>query len=384
MYSLRILAAFFWSVAFTSVGHAALSFTTHQSSGGLTIVLVQGEFELSDDLTDFMAVVKANTPHAIAFVSPGGSPYKAMELGRIIRDAGLTTLQPREYECASACALAFLGGLRRLAEPGAIGVHRSSFRDTTGMTADDAVAAIQQLTAETMQYIADMGTDPALLQLALQYPSDDIRYLSKGEMQRYRVITTGDSDTHRETTPFAEPEPNEPPSAEPSPKSADTPKFSTAMIDARSGRVRHPKGKAPLKFKPDRKSSNWFELKNGATLQILTSKGQWYRVRSGLLIGYMHHSWVFVDQFEGGQFDDRHVQVKSFNNLRDTQAYIQGSTIPLVAYLATNGWFAVALEQTFAEAKAARIAKSLKQEGLIPGDSFVTYGNSYVRKVCCH
>ncbi|RWE17628.1 MAG: hypothetical protein EOS76_18390, partial [Mesorhizobium sp.] len=35
----------------------------------------------------------------------------------------------------------------------------------------------------------EMGVDPALLQLSLQYDSNDIRYLSMSEMVKYKVVT---------------------------------------------------------------------------------------------------------------------------------------------------------------------------------------------------
>lgn len=60
------------------------------------------------------------------------------------------------------------------------------------------------------------------------------------------------------------------------------------------------------------------------------------------------------------------------------------SPIPLVAYLATNGWFAITLEETYEPEAAARLLNRLKATGIIPGDSFVVYGNTYVRKVCCN
>jgi hypothetical protein len=41
------------------------------------------------------------------------------------------------------------------------------------------------------------------------------------------------------------------------------------------------------------------------------------------------------------------------------------------------------MERLFDPEVASRLIKTLKDEGLIPSDSFVTYGNAYVRKVCC-
>src|SRR5690606_33391683 len=108
----------------------------------------------------------------VSFDSSGGNVSKAIELGRLILYHRLITAQPRNAECVSACSLAFFGGVFRFAEPGAIGVHKSSFRDTSSLSADDAVAAVQAMTAELIAYMTEMGVDPSLLQVALRYDSN--------------------------------------------------------------------------------------------------------------------------------------------------------------------------------------------------------------------
>ncbi|MEY9783964.1 hypothetical protein ABIA23_005431 [Sinorhizobium fredii] len=177
---LSVIAFLFGGAALSSA-HAGLRFIPDTTEGGHQFVVVTGDFAYEDDLSAFVAVVRAHRAVAVAFNSPGGNVAKAMELGRLIRSEGLVTIQSRGSECASACALAFLGGLQRFAQPGSIGVHRSSFSDTRSMSVDDAVSHIQRLTADIMAYISEMGADPALLQLALQYASGDMRYLSLSE-----------------------------------------------------------------------------------------------------------------------------------------------------------------------------------------------------------
>ncbi|OWK22030.1 hypothetical protein AJ88_14130 [Mesorhizobium amorphae CCBAU 01583] len=139
-------------------------------------------------MSTFEALARSNASVAVTFQSPGGNIQKAMDLGRLIRRLGLTTIQFRAVECSSACSLAFLGGVMRIAEAGSIGVHKSSFSDDIGLNTKDAVSGVQQMTADIITYMIEMGVDPALLQLSLQYDSDDIRYLSKSEMTKYRVV----------------------------------------------------------------------------------------------------------------------------------------------------------------------------------------------------
>ena len=139
-----------------------------------------------------------------------------MELGRLIRSFRLNTLQPKGPDCSSACALAFLGGVVRWSEPGAIGVHKSSFSGNHAIDMQTAVSAVQQLTADVRSYMIAMGVDPALLQLSLQYDSDDMRYLSRSEMEQYRVISR---EAGRQQTA----QPQTPPPSTPSPQIAAAP-----------------------------------------------------------------------------------------------------------------------------------------------------------------
>ncbi|MDR7221659.1 SH3 domain-containing protein [Aminobacter aminovorans] len=156
-----------------------------------------------------------------------------------------------------------------------------------------------------------------------------------------------------------------------------------SLPDPRSGRVRRPQGAAPIKALPEGKSATIANVRNGTPVSILEKKERWYRVRQGDRMGYMHDTWVYVDQYESGPFGERHIQVKSFDNFADAQSYVQASQIPLSAYLATNGWFAVTLNDTYDQQMASKLVKVMKENGTIPDDAYMTYGNTYARKVCC-
>lgn len=151
------------------------------------LLLLRGSFALSDDPQALAREVATTGAKVITFDSDGGNVVTAIAYGRVIRALGLSTFQLRSGQCASACALAFVGGTIRYAEPGAIGVHQSSFSPGDILDGHTAVAAVQQMTAQIMTYLLEMGVDPKLLQLSLSVPPDDMRYLTAAEMGEYKV-----------------------------------------------------------------------------------------------------------------------------------------------------------------------------------------------------
>ncbi|WP_374828962.1 COG3904 family protein [Paenochrobactrum pullorum] len=370
----------------SSIAKADLKYEPLKEEDEISVLIVSGSFEYDDDLSLFLKAVSDHRASAIMFNSGGGNVYKAIELGKLIRALRLGTLQPRGMECSSACSLAFLGGTIRLAEAGSIGVHKSSFNNSTNMNAHDAVASIQKATADIMGYITEMGADANLLQLALQYDNDDMRYLSLKEMKNYRVVT------EQEAT-----QPSSPPqiAATPPTTSYTTPTYTAPpqasyqpvyrpnlnVPTAHSGVVHHPKKQAAIKFDPDNKSRTLVELRNGATVYLQPYDKQWYRVAYGDYRGYMHHSWVHVDQYELPRSEKRYIQISSFDNYEDALEYVNKSALNLDIYLSTNGWLAVTLRGTFSSTEAAALTKELKSKRRIPQDSIFNYGNTYIRKL---
>ncbi|MEZ2223975.1 hypothetical protein [Rhizobium sp. RCC_161_2] len=380
------------AIGWSNAARASLTYQVGHGNDDTGFVVVSGAFEADDDLSKFISAVQGGNVKAVFFNSPGGNIAKAIELGRLIRQLHLATIQIKTAECASACSLAFMGGTPRFADPGSIGVHKSSFADTSGMNVADAVSAIQQLTAEVIAYMTEMGVDPALLQLSLKYDSDDIRYLSGSEMEQYHLALNGSKPANEAAlsgslTPTTPPSVSPPVTLTPSstvaslPPSEPLPSF--AIPDARTGRIQHYDGKAPLKAAATSKSVTVGMFLNGSPVAILDDTGKWYHVRVGTRVGYLFHSWVWVSQFGAAPYGRQFVQVKSFDNYADTEQYIRSSPLPVMAYLASNGWFAITLDRTFDPDGAEKMVGNLKASGSIPDDSIATWGNAFVRKVCC-
>jgi hypothetical protein len=379
---LFVLGVTFGVGIFAQPSSAKLGYSIDRFGDGGTYIVVAGQFEYTDNLDEFLLMVAQHKSTLVTFASNGGNVVKAMELGRLIRRLGLSTFQARGLECTSACALAFVGGVKRLAEAGSIGVHKTSFSDTSKMTAAEAVAAIQSITAFTAAYLKEMDVDPEFLHLSMRYEADDIRFLSKSEMVALRVTNL---DVPPSTSASPQPQsaapgpyanlPSAPPALEKNP---------FAMPAALSGRVRHPRGAVALKQNPDEKAGDLPRIQNGTVVTIISNDNFWYGVRTPVGTGYLHHTWVMVDQFERGAFDDRYVQIKSFQTYEDAQAYARSFRYRSAVYLSTTGWFAVVLDGRHTPERAGELIVSLRGARHIPDDSFITYGNSYVKRVCCN
>lgn len=373
---------FLLALLFVNSARADLMFYPIDLDSGGTAIFIEGKFSYNDDLTAFKKMVNSPDVKFVSFNSVGGNVEKAMELGRTIRQAGKNTIQIRRNNCESACALAFYGGVYRGAQAGSIGVHRSSLPSDIDITTQGAVESVQIHIARTTAYMIEMGIDPALLELTLQYGSDDIRYLSNSEMQKYSVTTTNKQEEDKRYAKRSRQENNK--------KATRTiePALSNDLLkipQATNGYVRHAKGSVPLKSRANRNSANIATIKNGDQVKILTDKRPWYKVQYRGRTGYMHVTWLWVKNYEATNFDYlRFIQIKSFDNLADAEKFVRTTSLPVEAYLASNNWFSIVLDKRYMLDDALNMVQTLKKNEIIPSDSFATLGNTYVRKVCCN
>ncbi|HVY57091.1 MAG TPA: hypothetical protein VHA77_04510, partial [Xanthobacteraceae bacterium] len=81
-------------------------------ASGESLVVVHGDLELTD-IDDFRIKVASLPKATVAFESDGGSLIAGIRIGSLIRQKSLVTVVPDGAQCASACAIAWLGGARR-------------------------------------------------------------------------------------------------------------------------------------------------------------------------------------------------------------------------------------------------------------------------------
>jgi hypothetical protein len=186
---LRQLPIFISAACFVPMSASAYDVSLKPADNGKKLILISGEILEDETPQKFLKLVKSSGVDTVSFDSEGGNIMAALELGRAIRKAGLNTYQQKGRECASACSLLFVSGVQRSAEDKTIGVHQSWFDTDDGIDMEEAVSAVQELTADMLTYLIEMGVDPKLLQVSLTTPSDDMHYLSTKQMVDLKVIT---------------------------------------------------------------------------------------------------------------------------------------------------------------------------------------------------
>jgi hypothetical protein len=139
----------------------------------------------------------------IDFNSLGGSLLGAIRLGRIIRKLGMNTsvgktipdgqwYRTEKGVCYSACAYAFLGGVRRLAETGEYGVHQfytdALLQNPDGKVFTPIDFSIQQATTGLiLNYVMEMGASAELVIEANKTSPDHMNLLSKQQLVDMKV-----------------------------------------------------------------------------------------------------------------------------------------------------------------------------------------------------
>lgn len=141
---------------------------------------------------------------SIVFNSPGGNVLGGIELGQIIRKNKLDADLEKSYSqvvdgdrseeetivdkavCASACVIAFSGGMTRTVQSGAhMGIHQ--FSGSQGNIGDGAAQVTIVLLAA---YFEEMGITRAMLDKASLTPSSSIHWISDSEAKRFRLDNT--------------------------------------------------------------------------------------------------------------------------------------------------------------------------------------------------
>src|SRR5262245_9841528 len=115
------IAALLFGIVTASICDAATIRVAQVNNG--PIVLINGDF-VSEDISEFQAKTGPLSKAIIILESDGGSVLAGIQIGETIRLKNFATFVSDGTRCASACALAWLGGAKRYMGPGArVGFH---------------------------------------------------------------------------------------------------------------------------------------------------------------------------------------------------------------------------------------------------------------------
>lgn len=175
----------------------AIEITKHEKdSAEVNAILLKGKIDDGDtfDLQAYIAGLPKKAHVVVYLSSPGGNLAEGMRLGRFFYEHKIETVIESKTFCASACALAFLGGRddesgkprRTKASNSGLGFHSFTrdFDKNKSYTADDLKIVVQR-TQSTVYVVADylkaINTDMDVIRLMLKANSDEMNFLSNDD-----------------------------------------------------------------------------------------------------------------------------------------------------------------------------------------------------------
>ena len=145
-----------------------------------TTLHVDGTYGMGSDQAVRRALEQNPKIREVVLSGPGGRMGAGFEISRMIRTRRLATRV--DTGCASACTIAFLGGVDRTVAPGArLGFHQASF---PGMSANDMFEANRDM----KRFLTSAGVAPGFAQRVLDTPGDSIWIPTPEELLAARVI----------------------------------------------------------------------------------------------------------------------------------------------------------------------------------------------------
>jgi hypothetical protein len=151
--------------------------------GGSTLIAIDGELELSD-IDSFRAKAEPLPVGrtTVEFRSKGGRLLAGIRIGAQIRAKRFNTVVPDGAQCASACALAWLGGVRRfVGESSSVGFHTAYILKTAGPAESGPGNAILGA------YLNQLGlSEEAILYITHAAPTS-VQWMSLEEAAEYGI-----------------------------------------------------------------------------------------------------------------------------------------------------------------------------------------------------
>ncbi|GAB5375616.1 MAG: hypothetical protein AcusKO_20780 [Acuticoccus sp.] len=116
------------------------------------------------------------------FNSSGGTLNDGIEIGKAIRFRSLHTAVVADQVCASACALAWLGGAVRLLDIRALVGFHAAYRQTDGIARETGSG-----NAIVGAYLTNLGLSEAAIILLTQKPPEELQFLTPDIARQFRI-----------------------------------------------------------------------------------------------------------------------------------------------------------------------------------------------------
>lgn len=151
----------------------------HVSADGTTL-RIEGPYGTDSADTVGAALQRYPSVRNVVLAGPGGRIGAAFKINRMIRQRRLNTRV--DTTCASACTIAFLGGVERTISPGArLGFHQGSF---PGLGSNDMYESNRSM----KRFLIGAGVTSDFAQRVIDTPPDEIWVPSSEELLAGRVI----------------------------------------------------------------------------------------------------------------------------------------------------------------------------------------------------
>ncbi|MDD2546939.1 MAG: ATP-dependent Clp protease proteolytic subunit [Burkholderiaceae bacterium] len=139
--------------------------------------------------------------------STGGSVDAAIRLGEIIRSAKSNVIVQADAICYSSCVLVLAAAPRRHIESTAkIGIHRPYFRKSLSASYEDMDDTYRKLTTRIENFLSLSGVQPQLASEMMRIPPEQIRILTRAELDDYGLgtdnIAVQEADAMREASKY--------------------------------------------------------------------------------------------------------------------------------------------------------------------------------------
>jgi len=147
------------------------------------IINISGEL-LRGDENRFVDIAGTAAGAVVALDSPGGNLVAGIAIGKVIHFKHFDTLVPNGSACASACALAWLGGASRLmGATGRIGFHAPYVRRPGG----GIISASPAGNAFVAAYLKELGLSKQAIIYITETPPEKLKWLGFLEARKVGI-----------------------------------------------------------------------------------------------------------------------------------------------------------------------------------------------------